>query len=83
MNNGNNGKGSTLIAIVVVIIFLMMMGSCVSSNSDEEYKNTLKSGYSKYLNGEEMSKEEYNAVKGYNDWLDKQDNSKTYNEWNN
>lgn len=44
------------------------------------YTITLKSGIEKYNNGETMTEEEYNAVKNFNEWSDKQ-GEKTYDEW--
>lgn len=68
-------KNTTIICIMTTIIF-----SFTSCNNDDEYRKTLQSGYEKYLNGEDMSREEYNAVKSFNDWKAKQ-GEKSYNEW--
>lgn len=48
----------------------------------DEYEQTLKSGYQKYQTGQQMTREEYNAVKSFNDWKYK-NSDHTYSEWNN
>lgn len=70
-------KITTIICIMTAIMF-----SFTACNNDDEYRKTLQSGYEKYLNGEDMSREEYNAVKSFNDWKAKQ-GEKSYNEWDN
>lgn len=64
--------------IVVLLMGLFIFG--VSACGNDEYEETLESGYEKYINGEEMSEEEYNAVKSFKDWEDKQ-TPKSYNDW--
>ena len=60
-------------------VFVVMMSlSLVGCTND--YEDTLKSGIEKYDNGEIMTEEEYNAVKNFNEWSDKQ-GEKTYDEW--
>ena len=60
-------------------VFVVMMSlSLVGCTND--YEDTLKSGIEKYDNGETMTEEEYNAVKNFNEWSDKQ-GEKTYDEW--
>ena len=46
----------------------------------DDYRKTLEEGQRKYYSGEKMTKEEYNAVKGFNEWKSKQ-GSKTYSDW--
>ena len=76
----NNNKGTGIIIAIVIIALLALFGSC--SNSDDDYRNTLESGQRKYYSGEKMTKEEYNAVKGFNKWKSNQ-GSKTYSDWDN
>jgi len=77
-NNQNSGGGSAVGVILVIIILIGLIGSCGSS--DDEYRDTLDSGLEKYYNGDKMSKDEYDAVKGFNKWKDKQ-GEKTYDDW--
>ena len=72
-----NKKFIKFIIVGVMVPIISLFGGC---SSDDEYENTLKSGYSKYLNGDSMTREEYNAVKGFNNWKSKQ-GEKTYDEW--
>lgn len=65
----------------MIIATTAIMFSLTACGNDD-YEETLKSGYDKYLNGEEMSREEYNAVKAFNEWQDKQ-GEKTYSDWDN
>lgn len=67
--------------IVVAFICAGIMGLFTGCSDDDDYKNTLNSGLNKYYSGEKMNKSEYNAVKSYNKWKDKQ-SDKTYNDWN-
>ena len=78
MKNGQNGSGVGI--VVIVIIAILLLGSCAGSSSDDEYRKTLESGQRKYYTGEDMSREEYNAVKGFNEWKSKQ-GDKSYSEW--
>ena len=76
-----NGQGGSKFGIViVVIVLLVLLGSCVGGNSDDEYRKTLESGQRKYYSGESMTRDEYNAVKGFNDWKSKQ-GEKSYSDW--
>ena len=61
-------------SVFVVMMSLPLVG-CTN-----DYEDTLKSGIEKYNNGETMTEEEYNAVKNFNEWSDKQ-GEKTYDEW--
>lgn len=63
---------------VIVLLLCFLFGSC--SNSSDEYRKTLESGQQKYYSGDSMTKEEYNAVKNFNEWKSNQ-TPKTYNEW--
>lgn len=67
-------------SIMMVIMCVGMMGLFTGCSSDDDYKDTLNSGLQKYYNGDNMSKEEYNAVKSYNNWKDKQ-SEKKYSDW--
>ena len=75
----NNNKGSGIIVAIVIIVLIALFGSC-SSSSKDDYRKTLESGQRKYYSGEKMTKEEYNAVKGFNKWKSNQ-GSKTYSDW--
>lgn len=66
--------------VFVVGLTLMLMAAATGCSSDDDYRELLERGQEKYYNGEEMSREEYNAVKSFNDWKDKQ-GGKTYDEW--
>jgi len=77
--NGKKSGGIGIIGIIIVIIVLLVsIGSCEKSNDDD--KETLKSGLEKYYSGDPMTKEEHDAVKYYNDWKNKQ-GEKTYDQW--
>ena len=78
MGNNNNEKGGIIAIVVSVIIVVLILGSC--GDSSDEYRETLESGQKKYYSGEEMTREEYNAVKGFNDWKSKQ-GEKKYSDW--
>ena len=67
---------------VITCIIATIAFSFTACNSSDNYRKTLQSGYEKYLNGENMSRDEYNAVKSFNNWKAKQ-GEKSYNEWNN
>lgn len=74
-----NGNSMGCLPIVIIIFILIgLLGSC--SDSDDDYRDTLESGQQKYYSGEEMTEEEYNAVKSFNEWKDKQ-SDKTYDDW--
>ena len=66
-----------LIIIGTLISTFSLFGGC---SSDDDYEKTLKSGYSKYLNGGTMTEKEYKAVKGFNEWKSKQ-GEKKYSDW--
>ena len=75
----NNQNGSKLGIVILVVIAILLLGSCGSS-SDDDYRETLESGQRKYYTGEDMTKEEYDAVKSFNKWKSKQ-GEKSYSEW--
>lgn len=67
---------------VMLLVSVLSIGCLCSCTHEDEYRKTLESGYEKYQNGEDMSKEEYEAVKSFNDW--KEDNSEqSYDDWDN
>ena len=67
---------------LVIIFFSMIVASTfVACGSNNDYEATLKSGYGKYITGQSMSKDEYNAVKSFNNWKEK-NSSKSYSDWN-
>ena len=80
-NGSGGGGGSTIFGIIGVLVILALLGSC-SGGGSSKYEDDLNSGIEKYNNGEKMNEDEYNAVKNYNDWKDKQ-GEKTYDDWNN
>ena len=70
-------KNRLLIIATIAIIALTLTGC---SSSSDSYRDTLNSGLEKYATGGKMTKQEYNAVKSFNDWRDKQ-GGKTYDDW--
>ena len=62
---------------ILVLILSTMFTGC---SSNDKYQKTFESGLKKYYSGEKMTKQEYNAVKGFNDWKSKQ-GPKTYSGW--
>lgn len=66
--------------IVFIGITVLSYAFCSCSSSEDEYRKTLESGQKKYYSGETMTKEEYNAVKSFNNWKNEQKNKK-YNDW--
>lgn len=80
MTNGKgSGGGSIILVIIGIVIILSLLGSC-SSGGSSKYENDLNNGLNKYYNGEKMNEDEYNAVKNFNDWKEKQ-GEKTYDDW--
>ena len=67
-------------ACILLSSFLVVGLSGCGSN--DKYADTVKSGVSKYYSGESMTKEEYQAAKGYLDWKEK-NSSQTYSQWDN
>lgn len=58
----------------------------VGCGEKSKYETDLENGVRKYDNGEEMTKDEYEAVKDMKDWSAKQkeeNSKKTYSDWNN
>lgn len=74
----NKRMKKVFVQIVAVAMFSLMLVGCTDTES--EYDKALKSGFEKYQNGEIMTEQEYNAVKDFNEWADKQ-GEKTYEEW--
>lgn len=75
-------KKKLLRGIMLGLTCVGMTGMFSGCSSDDKYRDTLKSGYEKYVGGEEMTEEEYKAVKEFNDWKDKQ-GEKSYDDWDN
>ncbi|HIW21036.1 MAG TPA: hypothetical protein H9887_03320 [Candidatus Dorea intestinavium] len=69
------------LVLVIMIAFIWLLGSCSNSDSSSsKYDQDLESGYEKYQSGEDMSEDEYNAVKNFNNWREK-NTDKSYDEW--
>lgn len=80
MSNNNGGNaGSAILIIIVIVAMLGIIGSCFSSNDD--YKKTLNDGLNKYYSGDEMTKQEHDAVKSYHKWMNDQKKNKKYSDW--
>ena len=77
---GKKNGSSPLLVVAVFILLLVALGSCGGSSSDDSYKETLNNGLEKYYNGDEMTKEEYDAVKSYNNWKYK-NSDHDYDSW--
>ena len=75
----NNGKKRNIIALLIGLFSILMLAGC---GSNDDFEDTLNSGLEKNQSGETMTKQEYNAVKSFNDWRDKQ-TDKTYDQWDN
>lgn len=80
MSQKNNLGGNVLIILICVVIIGIL--AFAFGSSDNSYRETLESGQHKYYSGQPMTQQEYNAVKGFNDWKDSQ-GSKTYDNWGN
>lgn len=68
--------------IALTLICTGLIGTFTGCSDNDDYRDTLESGLNKYYSGEKMSKSEYNAVKNFNNWKDKQ-SDKTYGDWDN
>ena len=75
----NNVKKRNIIALLIGLFSILMLAGC---GSNDDFEDTLNRGLEKYQSGETMTKQEYNAVKSFNDWRDKQ-TDKTYDQWDN
>lgn len=82
MANNNNGGSWVAILIIAIAIFAGISTCSDDGSSKQKQADTLKSGLNKYYSGGSMSKEEYNAVKSYNDWKYK-NSEHTYSSWDN
>lgn len=71
-------KRKICVILAIGVSSLFILTGC--SSSSDSYRDTLNSGLSKYYSGSSMTRQEYNAVKSYNNWKSKQ-GSKTYSEW--
>lgn len=66
---------------ILLCSFLIGTICCFTAcGGSDDYKDTLNSGLEKYYSGEEMNKKEYDAVKSFNKWQDKQ-GEKKYDAW--
>lgn len=80
----NNKSGTWAAIIVCVLAICAGIATCSDGGSSDRQKqsDTLKSGLNKYYSGGDMTKEEYNAVKSFNDW--KYNNGEhSYSSWSN
>ena len=76
-----NSLGGNILIILICAAIIGILALAVGG-SDDSYRETLESGQRKYYSGQPMTQQEYNAVKGFNDWKDSQ-GSKTYDNWGN
>lgn len=67
-------------ALIVLLASIGLLGMFTGCSGDDDYKETLNNGIEKYNTGEKMTEDEYNAVKRYNNWKDKQ-GEKSYDDW--
>lgn len=68
-------KGLFLVSVCIGLI-----GIFTGCSDDDTYRDTLKSGLEKYYSGEKMDEKEYNVVKSFNKWKEKQ-GEKSYDDW--
>lgn len=73
-------KKRRILLICSLIIGVTLSLTACNEDREREQRQRLESAYEKELNNEPMSEEEYNALKSFHDWEDKQ-NGKTYDEW--
>lgn len=66
--------------VVVIVVFFLIIGitikgcsSCMSGNSYNERANTSRDAFYKQQNGEDLTREEREALDEYNKWLEKQE----------
>lgn len=71
-------KKVILMGCTAITILFSIVGC--GNDAKEEQGERLKNAYEKELNGEPMSEEEYNTLKSFHEWEDKQ-TEKTYDEW--
>lgn len=71
---------------ILLILSVFIATLLVGCGEKSKYETDLENGVRKYENGEEMTKDEYEAVKDMKDWSAKQkeeNSKKTYSDWNN
>lgn len=71
---------------ILLILSVFIATLLVGCGEKSKYETDLENGVRKYDNGEEMTKDEYEAVKDMKDWSAKQkeeNSKKTYSDWNN
>lgn len=66
------------VSIITVLLITIMLVAC--GGSSDSYRDTLESGQRKYYNGEKMTQQEYNAVKSFKKWEEK-NGEHTYSDW--
>lgn len=66
--------------LLLAFSLIALLGLCTGCGDGGDYRRTLESGQQKYLTGQPMTKQEYNAVKNFNNWKSNQ-GTKTYNQW--
>lgn len=83
-NNGGSGSAGNVLAIIGAVVFIIWAISSLSSSGGEsassKYERNFKSGIEKYNSGQEMNRDEYNAVKDFKKWQSK-NSEKTYSDW--
>lgn len=67
--------------VLIILIGLSILGACSNlSGHESKYDRDLENGIEKYENGQDMTEDEYNAVKNMKDWSEK-NSTKSYDEW--
>ncbi len=73
-------RKKVLKGLFLVSVCIGLIGIFTGCSDDDTYRDTLKSGLEKYYSGEKMDEKEYNAVKSFNKWKEKQ-GEKSYDDW--
>lgn len=73
-------RKKVLKGLFLVTVCIGLIGIFTGCSDDDTYRDTLKSGLEKYYSGEKMDEKEYNAVKSFNKWKEKQ-GEKSYDDW--
>lgn len=73
-------KKGKIIGVISIACTVALFTIGCNNDRKEEQRDRLESAYEKELNGEPMTEEEYNTLKSFHEWEDKQ-SEKTYEEW--